>query len=524
MTTFVTEEARANAEVIADFLRAKAPRSDFVQSAAGRNLSVVEWGEKNFWLPSQTGRSELIRFLPHQKTILGLFFDPTVASALGCSPGFQTLVYSTIKKSGKSTVAGLVARYLAETSGSHSEVYCVANDLEQARGRIYAFALSSIELDPRYQRADKGIANQWRIIEKDARYLPTHSVLRAVSCDYRGEAGANPTATVWSEAWGLTSEASQRLWEELTPVPTRPRSIRYVETYSGFDNESAILNDLEDRVKKEGRRITRDELDALGYVWPFPPEQLLPFFVHVPSRTFAYWDSGPDARRMPWQTPQYYATQEAELRPQAFRRLHLNYRASSEEEFIPIEWWQRLASKLPTLDKKTPIVVGADASVTGDCTALVAVSRDPDDHTQVVQRLSKVWAPLRGQPLDYSQTIEPTLREWCKNYNVVQVAYDQYQLHHLMTNLRNEGVVWCRSFGQQADRSIADKQLFDLIRDRRIRHVGDAVLEEHIANCAAKIPPDDNTRLRLIKKATKSKIDAAVSLSMATAECLRLNL
>jgi hypothetical protein len=248
-------EATKHAETLARWLRA-AP----LPPPTPEPPSVVEWAEKNFWIPSDNGKPRLIRLMPHQKVILRLFFDQAPAEAFGCGPNFQTLVYSTVKKSGKTAVAAMVARWIAETWGSHTEVYCMANDLEQARGRIYQAALTSIEEDPRYARADKGIAGMWRIIERQALHIPTHSTIKAVSADYKGEAGSNPVASLWSELWGFSSEAGQRLWEELTPVPTRPRSIRYVETYAGYEGESSILNDLEDRVKKEGRRLTRDEL------------------------------------------------------------------------------------------------------------------------------------------------------------------------------------------------------------------------------------------------------------------------
>lgn len=488
--------------------------------------NISDWAEANFYIPTDLGPSKLIKLQPHQRIILELFFNPKYAIALNSPPNFQTLVYSTIKKSGKTAIAAVVARWITETWGSHSEVFALANDLEQARGRIYQAALTSIELDPRYRRQHRGIPSQWRIIERQATHIPSSSTLKAVSADYKGEAGSNPVATLWSELWGYESESSIRLWEELTPVPTRPRSIRYVETYAGYEGESAILNELEDRIKKDGIRLTRTQLINLGLDWPFPDEEL-PLYYHPPTRTFAYWDTGLAARRMPWQTPNYYQTQEGELRPSAYRRLHLNERVSNSETFIQKEWWERLASQTITSPPpRTPIVVAADASVTGDCTALVAVSRDPapGKSDQVVQRLCRVWHPTAANPLDYSATIEPTLREWCKQYNVVQIAYDAYQLHDLMTRLRNDGIAWTRSFSQNAERSIADKQLFDLIRDARIHHAGDPTLAEHLYNCGAKVPAGDNSRLRLVKKAARSKIDAAVALSMAASECLRLNL
>lgn len=523
----VQTAAQASPEqVLAQYLRNTSPQANTRTSAVPDD--VISWGERNFYIPAEASVPRLISFLPHQKTILKLFFDPRYAAALGCTPNFQTLVFSTIKKSGKTAIAALVARWITETWGSHAEVFSLANDLEQARGRIYQAAITSIELDPRYRRADKGISNLWRTIERQSTYLPTHSTFKAVSSDYKGEAGSNPTATFWSELWGYESETAQRLWEELTPVPTRPRSIRYVETYAGYEGESAILNELEDRIKKTGYRLTLRDLRLLGFThadWPFSEDEPLPFYVHPPTRTFAYWDSGLAARRMPWQSPAYYAAQEGELRPSAYRRLHLNERVSNDEEFIPREWWERLArTDIPPLDSKTPIIIGADASVTGDCTGIVAVSRHPRDPSQLAQRLCRVWHPSPGKPLNYRDTIDATLREWTKQYNVVQIAYDQYQLHHLMTELRNDAVAWCKPFSQNAERSIADKQLYDLIKDARIYHTGDPDLTEHIQNCAAKVPKDDNSRLRLIKKASKSKIDLAVALSMASHEALRLNL
>lgn len=530
---------------IADWARANGAAQHDQQATISAQLpdgdNLIHWGERNFYIPPGASlddaaasannllivkqRVKPIRLLPHQRVILKLFFDEAPARYFNCAPNFQTLIYSTVKKSGKTAIAAMVARWIAETWGSHSEVYALANDLEQARGRIYQAAINSIELDPRYKRADKGITGYWRVIEREASCLASSSTLKAVSADYKGEAGSNPTATLWSELWGYTSEASQRLWDELTPVPTRARSIRYVETYAGYENESSILNDIEDRVKS-GYRLTHSDLAQLGLQWPWPFEEDLPFYVHERTRTFAYWDSGERARRMPWQTPAYYQSQ-SDLRPNAFRRLHLNERVSAADDGIPIEWWDRLIVPppgVPPLDKNTPVVVAADASVSGDCTAIIAVSRDPASKQDPLVRLCKVWTPEQGRPLDYSATIEPALRDWCREYNVVEIAYDVYQLHDLMTRLRNDGVAWCRAFSQQTERLVADKALFDLIRDRRIHHNGDPVLREHVMNAGSKTPPDDNTRMRFVKKAANSKIDALVACSMAVSEVLRLNL
>jgi phage terminase large subunit-like protein len=464
---------------------------------------IEEFAETRFYIP-ETGKQ--IQLLPHQRAILHYAFDHK----------YQTIVYSTVKKSGKTCIAALVARWVAETWGARTEVYLIANDLEQARGRIYQKALESIELTPGYNRVRRELPGRWKIIERQATFVPNGSIMRAVSSDYKGEAGSNPTATFWSELWGYSSEASRRLWDELTPVPTRARSIRFVETYAGYEDESDLLLDLY-KLAKSGRQLTHDDID-----WPFPERP--PIWVNDTARLFAYWDEGVVARRMPWQTEEYYQVQEATLRPLAFRRLHLNEWTSSVSQFIPVEWWDANDAKLPPIGEKEPLVLGVDASVSSDCSAIVGVTRSPNNHSEVAIRFAYVWYPPKGGKMDLTNTVEATIRELCKRYNVIEVAYDAYQLHKMMTDLTQEAIAWCRSFSQAGDRMLADKQLYDLIRDRRLEHPADPEFRIHIQNAAAKQAKSEDTRLRIVKRTNDGKIDLVVAASMAVFECLRLSL
>jgi len=93
-----------------------------------------------------------------------------------------------------------------------------------------------------------------------------------------------------------------------------------------------------------------------------------------------------------------------------------------------------------------------------------------------------------------------------------------------MTDLRTDAVAWCRSFSQAGDRTLSDKQLYDLIRDRRLEHSPDEDFRQHIMNSAAKQAKSEDTRLRIVKRTADGKIDLVVAASMAVFECLRLNL
>lgn len=468
--------------------------------------TIEEFAATRYYIP-ETGKP--IVLMPHQKSILNYALDE--------GKDFQTIVYSTVKKSGKTAIAALVARWVVETWGKNTEVYLIANDYEQARGRVYQKALESIELTPGYNVVQRQLPGRWRIVERQATYIPTHSIMRAVSSDYKGEAGSNPTATFWSELWGYSSETARRLWDELTPVPTRKRSIRYVETYAGFEDESDLLIDLY-KLAMQGRRLTHNDID-----WPFPDQP--PIWVNERAHMFAYWDQGVTARRMPWQNAEYYQIQEATLRPQAFQRLHLNLWTSSVSDFIPFEWWQaNEVTSMPPVGPKEPLILGVDAAVSSDCCAIVGVTRNPKNHAEAAIRFKYIWVPPRGGYIDLTKTVEKTLRDLCKRYNVVEVAYDAYQLHKLMTDLRSDAVAWCKPFSQANDRSLADKQLYDLIRDRRLEHLPDDEFNEHIKHAAAKQAKSEDTHLRIVKKTNEGKIDLVVAASMAVFECLRLNL
>lgn len=504
------------------------------------------WAENRFYVPDRLDAISyepldergLITLTPHQRTITRFMLDWNRP----LDQTLQTLVYSTPKKEGKTTVAAAVARYVAERWGDYSDVIMVGNDVDQARSRIYDASIRSMELDPLYNRQRRELmlpdgTTEWRLVRSVGDHIPNWGKIRPIALDYRGEAGANPTASIWTEVWGADQEKARRLFDELTPPPTRLRSIRWLEGYAGYEGESILWREIWDRAQKEGRRVTREELDPYGG-WPYEDDP--PLWINPAARLCAYIDQGVEARRMPWKRGErgrlYYASQEATERPDAFRRLHMNEWVSSVQEFIPQAWWQAcretepeaIASRLSArlLGKNWPIVIGCDAAVTGDCAAIVGVCRDPVDPSAVVVLFVRLWTPTPGHPLDYGAPdgLDAEIRRMCQQFNVAEVAYDPYQLHKLMTDLGRDGVVWCRPFNQTAERAKADKQLYDLIRNRRIKHPGIPDLDQHIKNAAAKHAPDEDTRLRIIKKTQSGKIDAAVALSMAAAECLRLNL
>lgn len=386
-------------------------------------------------------------------------------------------------------------------------------------------------------------AYQWRRVAS-VRAMPDEP-MACISTDVKTYI-AGGYAAHNTEIWGFIHKAALRFWAEMAPSPTRANSMRWVETYAGYEGESELLWGLYDGTVKQGRQLQARELDAM-----FTPEELalyspdgplfdeapgdddpIPCYVNERAGIFAFWDSGEQARRMPWQQGErgaaYYANEAATQTEAQFTRLHRNEWVSAESAFIDISWWDNCkGAYLPMVEgDKTPLVVGLDAATTKDCFGLVAVSRDPDNQNDVAVRYVRKWTPAPGKPILFSAPDGPEaiIRWLAKNFNVVQFAFDPAQLEQLALDLAKEGVGWFRKFPQGQDRLKADNSLYDLIAHRRIRHNGNDDLREHLANANAKTGVDEDRLLRLVKKSENRKIDCAVALSMASAEVLRLNI
>lgn len=198
------------------------------------------------------------------------------------------------------------------------------------------------------------------------------------------------------------------------------------------------------------------------------------------------------------------------------------YPSSPEQAFIATDrssflgsiiWWDECQAALPPLDNATPILLAADAGVADDTFALIGVT---GAQGKIAARYVRAWEPPPGGRLDYDP-IQAEIEAFCSRHNVLQLFYDQYQLHQMMTNLLNRGIVWTEPFSQQAERLKADKALLDAIKGRTVTHDGNQLLRTHLANADKKLEGSDpqQQRLRIVKRRQDLKIDAAVALSMA---------
>lgn len=437
----------------------------------------VDWIEEHFYIPET---KQPIVLVEYQKAVIreALSKDDTELFK------YSTVLYSDIKKSAKSTIAGAVALYLA-WHHAFETVRIVANDLKQADSRTFRAIENAIRLHPNWLDGCK--INNYEIT-----LLHNNTTIQAVPVDPKGEAGGGDLITCFTELWAYKNVAAKQLWVETALSPLKfGKSIRWCETYAGYDGESPILEQLYEEgvkngtpvdVKIEGLELTRNK------------------------RMLALWNT---KARCHWQTPEYYAHEATQYTPNEFSRIHENKWARSTDAFVPMEWWDACKGELPTFSRSTPVVIALDAGVSSDLFAMVGVSR-VKGITYI--RYVNTWGPGDDGKIDYEEP-RKELEKLAREYNLECVAYDPFQLHYLAGLITARGLVYMLEFPQASKRLEADKALYDAIRERSIAHDGNHILREHVENSNREAAADN--KLRIVKREAKKKIDATVATSMA---------
>ena len=435
----------------------------------------VAWIEREFYIPETQGALQLE---PYQQVVLR---KALTRDAEGNFP-YSLVLWSDLKKSAKSTVAAAVVLWLA---WHHAWETCrvVGNDLKQADSRTFYYIRRAIELNPRLKAACH--VKNYRI------ELPNHTSIEAIAVDPKGEAGGGDLIVCFTELWAAKNEAAKQLWTETTLSPLKyGKSLRWCESYAGFEGASPILEQLYQQGVKHGARLDDD----------------LELYENAAGRMLCLWNTRP---RCPWQTDDYYAQEKTVLAPEEFNRIHGNLWATSTQKFIAMEWWDACKGDVPPLERNEALVLGVDAAVSHDSFAIVGVSRRRD---LLYPRYVKVWTPPRGGKIDFAEP-EAELRRLVQTYNVACITYDPMQLVDMMQRFTTEKVAWCQEFPQGAPRLEADTALYQRIMRRGIMHNGDPVLREHLQNSDADIDQEGH-KMRIVHRAPHLFMDAAVALSM----------
>ena len=433
------------------------------------------------------------RLFAHDREILRLAFTFDEDGRLP----WDTILWSCIKKDGKSWKNAVVVVWWGFTQEAPNEIDIRSNDLEQSLSRVFRMVVGLLRHNPVLGRSAK--------VQADRILLSNGTMIRAVPQDWKGESGGNQGLISFDELWAYTSENARRAWDEAPPVPTRKNSIRLVTTYAGIQGESALLEEQykrgvgkEEHPEGQGERI----------------HATLPVYANREARFFVYWDH---EARMPWQTPEYLAARQRDQRPNTYLRQYENRWVTAESVFITEELWDACVdpSVTPLLPAKDcPLFVGVDAGIKHDSAAVVAVRRDEDI---VVLAAHCIWKPSPREPLDLEATIETYLRDLHERYSVRAIYCDPYQLHRSITTLWKAGLRIEEFPQSEANTTRMGNSIYELLKGKNLRlYPSDELRQQALSTVGV----EKSRGFRIAKERASKKIDAIVALAMACVAAL----
>jgi phage terminase large subunit-like protein len=396
---------------------------------------------------------------------------------------YPELIFAAPKKSGKTGFGALILLVVVLLLGGRfAEGLVVANDLEQAQGRVFTAARRIVEASPLL--AGSAVCTGSKI-----EFPELGATITAIASDYAGAAGANPNIAVFDELWAFTSERSRRLWDECVPPPTRKIACRCTVTYAGFEGESVLLEELYKRGLKQ----------------PSVGDSL-----HAGDGLLMAWHHKPIA---PWQTQAWLDQMRQQLRPNAYLRMIECRFVSSESTFVDMDWFDRCVSPdaaAVTADPRLPVWIGVDASVKHDSTAIAAVTFEVGGKVRVVAH--RIFQPSPDQPLDFEATIDRTVRDMWGRFAVRGVYFDPYQMMAVAQRLTSSGVRM-REFPQTvANLTAIGSNLYELIKGGGIEFYRSDEIRLAISRTIALETPRG---MRLAKEKSSHKIDVVIALAMA---------
>lgn len=414
----------------------------------------------------------------------------------GLTPGadgrmpYPELVFSGPKKSGKTAIAAMGTIYVVLIHGGRTgEGFCIANDLDQAQGRVFAAVVNIVRASPLLAGLLAASPTASRVTFFNG------ATIVAIAADYAGAAGANPNISTFDELWGYTSESSHRLWDEMVPPPTRRVAVRLTTTYAGFEGESVLLEKLYARGLK-GAEVAPALHEQPG---------MLMFWSHLPVA--------------PWQDEAWLAQMREQLRGSAFLRIIENRFVGSVATFVDMEWWDAATvGRRAVAAPQIAVVLGLDASQKRDTSAIVVTSWDPQTRRVIVLD-HRIFVPDGRVALDLEETLEAAVLDIAQRFTVVAVRYDNWQFARSALTLAKAGIPMVEYPQSLPNLTKMSNNLYELLKSGNLEAYPDVDIRSAMQNA---VVVQSSRGMKIAKEKTSHKIDLAVALAMSALGSIEL--
>lgn len=428
------------------------------------------------------------------------------------------------RKSGKTTLASIIALYELQFGEAGPEVFTLATNREQA----------SICFD-----SSKAIMESM-VPELQSKFIPYRSELkkagdststyRALSRDNKKTGdGKNPSCAMIDEAAQITERGSIEVLH--SGMAARKNPIRMYLTTASFTKETKFYEDLS-HFRQVLRGGAEDTFRWFGLLYSVDPGDEW-------SDPEVWGKANPMLGVSVTVQAIQHMADEAKSKPASLNEFlckQLNIYVSANSAWVDRRFWDESVDKLPA-DKPESTFIGFDLAHTRDLNAVVTLHRYGEEdfyaqfqfflpeesldfvpnHYKSVYMEAHRTGILRltpGNVTDLNE-IESFIKQQCEKFDVKEIGYDPYNAAALVANLYADGLP-VKKVGQgMAVLSNPSKTTEQLILKKAIKHDGNPFVGWQLGNCEVYIDVNGNVKVRKNEADPSAKVDGIIAMIMA---------
>lgn len=427
------------------------------------------------------------------------------------------------RKNGKTEViAALLNYFLFADKESGKEIYCAANETDQAK--IIFKATESMINQNKTLKKKCSIFKSTKTIEKKSEY---EDFIKVLTSNADTKDGLKPYVVVYDELHAAKSPELYTVLEEGMAHRSNPLFI--IISTAGY-NHQGIMKKKYDYAKQVKAGIIKDPSFYSMIFEPDEGDDWMDEKVWVKCNPAIGYGVKLEYLKNKFIKAQHSSSDEV-----AFKTKHLNIWTSSAEAWIRNEDWEKSYRGKINVEHGAACFAGLDLSSTTDITAFVMLFPTdegydvlprfwiPEDNMRERERRDKVpysqWVrdgyifATEGNVIDYA-FIEAQIRADCETYNVKELAYDRWNATDIITRLNEDGVATMVPFGQGfASMNAPTKEIETLVLQKKLNHGNNPVLTWMMSNVAIRTDPAGN--IKIDKSKSSEKVDGMVALAMA---------
>jgi len=428
------------------------------------------------------------------------------------------------RKSGKTTIASIIALYELQFGDAGAEVFTLATNREQA---TICFDSSRAMVEA----MEPSLAAKFVVLRTELKKAgDSTSTYRALSRENRKTGdGKNPSCAIVDEAAQITERSSIEVLH--SGMGARKNPLRLYLTTASFTRETKFFEDL-NHFRSVLRGAAEDTYKWFGLLYGIDPGDEW-------SNPATWGKANPMLGVSVTTEAIQHMAEEASAKPASLNEFlckQLNIYVSANSAWIDRRFWDESVAPMPEQEPEATFIA-FDLAHSRDLNAICTLRRYgeedfyasfmfflPEDslnlipnHYRPIYLQAKESGILKltpGNVTDLNE-IEHYVKQQCEAIQVKEVGFDPYNAAALVANLYSAGLPVKKVGQSMAVLSNPSKTAEQLILKKAIKHDGNPFIGWQLQNCEIYTDVNANVKIRKNEADPSAKVDGIISMIMA---------